>query len=372
MYTNCQSADEKYMQLCLELAQKAFGNTYPNPMVGCVVVYNDEIIGQGYHHKAGEPHAEVNAINSVANKSLLAESTLYVNLEPCAHFGKTPPCCNLIVAHGLKRVVVGCVDSFEKVSGKGIEVMQNAGIKVDVGVLEKECIELNKRFFTFYSKKRPYVILKWAQTQDGFIDQAADLKRQTKGDRCKIAPFAKSNNFATVLKGLWITNDVCKTLVHQWRVQEQAIIVGTNTAEIDNPQLTARLAKGNNPLRIAIDINGRLPQNLFIKDGSTPSIIFTQKPQACKPNLEYVLVKDLDCLWSEIFAELHKRQVQSVIIEGGAMLLNSVISANLWDEARVFTGPGYFERGVQAPVLNIPANTSQMVGDSKLDWFFNG
>jgi len=343
------ATDKKYMQLCLDLAQKALGKTYPNPMVGSVIVYKNEIIGSGFHKKAGGPHAEVHAIESVLDKSLLSKSTLYVNLEPCAHHGKTPPCSDLIIQHNISRVVIGCQDSYHEVSGKGIERMRNAGINVTVGVLEKESRELNKRFFTFHEKKRPYIILKWAQTQDGFIDQAEDLKQQK--------------------RGLWITDSICKKLVHKWRTEEPSILVGTNAAEIDNPQLTARLVEGKNPLRITIDIHNRLSENLHLKDGSEPTIIYTQLELDSKPNVEYKQIPNIN-IWQEIFDDLYTRNIHSILIEGGSLILNDVISKGLWDEMRVFTGPGKFIRGIAGPKLSLKPNSSELIGNSSLDWYY--
>lgn len=343
--------DKKYMQRCIDLAKNARGNTYPNPLVGCVIVHNSQIIGEGYHHKAGEPHAEINALNSVIHKNLLPESTLYVNLEPCAHYGKTPPCSLAIIQHKIRRVVIGCLDTYHEVAGKGIEMIRNSGIQVDVGILEKESRALNSRFFTFHEKHRPYIILKWAQTQDGFIDIAPDLKNET--------------------KGLWITDDICKKLVHKWRTQEQAILIGTNTAEMDNPQLTARLARGNNPLRIVIDLQNRLPENLYIKDQTTPTLIFTQQNRASKHNIEYAIIHNANNIWEEIFNELYTRNIQSLIIEGGAIVLHDIITKNMWDEMRIFIGPGFFMRGVPGPTINIKPVSTISVGNSELQIFYN-
>ena len=244
--------EEFFMQRCIELASKAMGCASPNPMVGSVIVYNNKIIGEGYHEKYGSHHAEVNAINSVKDKSLLSKSTLYVNLEPCAHFGKTPPCSDLIIQNKIPEVVIGCVDTFSEVSGKGIERMRSVGIDVKVGVLENESRELNKRFFTFHEKKRPYIILKWAESKDGFIAP----KNQTK-------PF-------------WMTSSESKKLAHKWRAEEDAILIGRITAEKDNPSLTVREVEGSNPIRIVIDKDLKLSAdfNLFNNDAKT--IIFNQ------------------------------------------------------------------------------------------------
>ncbi len=344
------NSDKKYMHMCLELARKAFGNTYPNPMVGCVIVCNDTIIGEGYHRKAGEAHAEIIALNSVTRTDLLSESTLYVNLEPCSHYGKTPPCSDAIIRHKIKRVVIACADSNPEVSGKGIAKMRQAGIDVEVGVLEKEARKLNCRFFTFMEQKRPYIILKWAQTQDKFIDQAPHLKSQK--------------------KGVWITDEIGKKLVHTWRIQEQAILVGTNTADIDNPQLTARLVSGNNPLRVTIDLHNRLPENLYVKDHSVPTIIFSLNPPESSHNLEYVPVSHKDNLWKELFADLYMRNIQSIIIEGGYIILQDLINKKLWDEARIFTGPGYFHAGIPAPSISGVFSHEEKIGNSQLSYFY--
>ena len=231
------NTDEKYLKRCIELAKQGLGNTYPNPLVGSVVVYNGNIIGEGYHKKCGEAHAEVNAVNSVKDKSLLCKSTLYVNLEPCSHIGRTPACSTMIIANKIPKVVIGSIDSFSKVSGKGVEMLKQAGIDAKVGILEKECRNLNKRFFTFHEKKRPYIILKWAQTKDGFIDIIRTNKNQT---------------------GEWITNELSRALVHKWRSEESSIMVGTDTANMDNPRLDVREWTGKNPLRISIDRKLRL------------------------------------------------------------------------------------------------------------------
>ena len=246
--------DEIYMKRCLELAALGLGKTYPNPMVGAVLVYKNKIIGEGWHQKAGEAHAEVHAIASVKDTALLAKATLYVNLEPCAHLGKTPPCASLIVRHKIPKVVVGCIDHFSKVSGKGIEMMREAGISVTVGVLEKECKESHKRFFTFHDKKRPYIILKWAETTDGFT---APL------DQEKGKPF-------------WITSPESKKRVHKWRTEEAAILVGTKTVELDNPSLTARLWKGKQPLRVVIDKSMKLNSSLNTFNNAAKTLVFSK------------------------------------------------------------------------------------------------
>ena len=314
------------MQRCIELASKAMGSASPNPMVGSVIVYNNKIIGEGYHEKYGDYHAEVNAINSVKDKSLLSKSTLYVNLEPCAHFGKTPPCSDLIIQNKIPVVVIGCVDTFSEVYGKGIERMRSAGIDVTVGVLENESRELNKRFFTFHEKKRPYIILKWAKSKDGFIAP----KNQKK-------PF-------------WMTSSESKKIVHKWRAEEDAILVGRITAEKDNPSLTVREVDGNNPIRIVIDKNLKVSTdfNLFNNDAKT--IIFNQSKSEKKNSNNYIKI-NFNNLTENILKELHKQNIQSIIIEGGTKTLQSFIDKKLWDEARIFTTNKTLTEGVKPPAI---------------------
>ena len=318
--------EEFFMQRCIELACKAMGCASPNPMVGSVIVYNNKIIGEGYHEKYGSHHAEVNAINSVKNKSLLSKSTLYVNLEPCAHFGKTPPCSDLIIQNKIPEVVIGCVDTFSEVSGKGIERMRSVGIDVKVGVLENESRELNKRFFTFHEKKRPYIILKWAESKDGFIAP----KNQTK-------PF-------------WMTSNESKKLAHKWRAEEDAILVGRITAEKDNPSLTVREVEGINPIRIVIDKDLKLSAdfNLFNIDAKT--IVFNQLKSEENNSNNYIKI-NFNNLTENILQELHKQNIQSIIIEGGTITLQSFIDKKLWDEARIFTTNKTLTEGVKPPAI---------------------
>ena len=358
--------DEKYLLRCLELAKNGLGNVAPNPMVGCVIVHDNKIIGEGYHQEYGKAHAEVNAILSVKNKSLLQKSTLYVNLEPCSHFGKTPPCANLIVEHNISRVVIGCVDSFSEVSGKGIEKLKNAGVDVVVGVLEKESLELNKRFFTFHNKKRPYVILKWAKTKDGFID--LERSNQKEVERNEIAGQARNDE---TKNDNWITSPLSKQLVHKWRSEEAAIMVGTNTALNDNPQLNVREWKGKNPVRVVIDLHDRLPQTLHLFDKNTSTIIFSLSKQEEENNLTFVKIKDSKNLLVEVLNELYKRNIQSIIIEGGATLLQSFIDQNLWDEARVFIGNKTFVNGLKAPKIKGKLVTEEYIDVDNLKWVMN-
>ena len=297
-----QEDDIKFMRRCLQLAKCGEAGAPPNPMVGAVVVCDGRIIGEGFHRRCGGPHAEVNAINSVKEKHLLSRSTIYVSLEPCSHYGKTPPCTELIIRNKIPRVVVGCSDPFAKVNGQGIKRLQEAGCEVLVGVLEEACRELNRRFFTFHQKHRPWIILKWAQSKDGFIN----------------------GKFSNVLT---------QTLVHRLRARSGAILVGTRTALLDNPSLTTRLWSGPNPLRLTIDRHKRLPDTLHLKDGSTPTVIYSHESL------------------QEIMDDLYNRGIQSLLVEGGAKLLQSFIDEGLWDEARIETAPFLLGDGVAAPVL---------------------
>jgi diaminohydroxyphosphoribosylaminopyrimidine deaminase / 5-amino-6-(5-phosphoribosylamino)uracil reductase len=334
--------DQLYMQRCIELAQLGIRSAYPNPLVGAVIVHNDRIIGEGYHQKYGEAHAEVNAINSVENKSLLKESTLYVSLEPCAHFGKTPPCANLIVKNELKKVVIGCVDSYSEVSGKGIDRLKKHGIEVLVGVLEKECRNLNKRFFTFHEKKRPYIILKWAETKDGFID--------------------KIRNSSTPEIN-WITQPETQTLVHKWRSEEHAILVGTNTSLNDNPSLTVRNVKGQNPVRILIDRNLKVKPEASIYNTESRTIILNTEKKYEKDNLKFIQLEDFSI--KSITNKLYEEKMLSVIVEGGSATIQRFIEENLWDEARVLVGQTLFKEGLKAPALSFrPISQTDFYGDT--------
>lgn len=337
--------DRFYIKRCFELAQKGLGRTSPNPLVGSVVVHNHRIIGEGYHHQCGEAHAEVNALNSVKERDLLPFSTLYVNLEPCSHYGKTPPCALRIIDERVKRVVISNVDPFEKVAGRGIQLLRNEGIEVVTGVLEEEGAWLNRRFFTFHQKKRPYIILKWAQTRDGFMDI----------DRLQ-SPIDSS---------YWITNDEMNALVHKWRTEEDAIMIGSNTAINDNPQLNVRHWVGKNPTRVIIDTEHQITADYHIFDGSVPTILFVDKPY---PNL-HSSIEQIELPRTQrlgfVMSSLYDRDIQSVIIEGGKLLLQSMIDSNLWDEARVLMGRKFFARGLAAPIVNkLPVSLEYVVGDS--------
>ncbi|MBR0078185.1 MAG: bifunctional diaminohydroxyphosphoribosylaminopyrimidine deaminase/5-amino-6-(5-phosphoribosylamino)uracil reductase RibD [Bacteroidales bacterium] len=299
------NTDERYIRRCIELAQKGLGNVQPNPMVGAVIVYNGQIIGEGYHQKYGEPHAEVNAINNVADKSLLRQSTIYVSLEPCSHYGKTPPCADKLIEVGIPRVVIGSTDPNEKVNGKGIAKLRAAGTDVTVGVLKEECDELNKRFFTYHLRRRPYVILKWAQTADGYMD----IDRTANPDG-----------------KYWITNDKVKVLTHRWRSDEQAILIGYKTYLNDRPQLTTRLWPGKSPARY---IACRNPESAEPVEGFT---LVSEEPEAA-------------------LQRLYDDKMQSVIIEGGRKTLDRFIASGLWDEARILTGDQTWGAGMEAPKL---------------------
>lgn len=340
---------EIYINRCIQLAKNGLGTTYPNPMVGSVIVYNNEIIGEGWHRKSGEPHAEVNAINSVKDKSLLSKSTIYVSLEPCSHFGKTPPCCDLIIRHKIPNVVVGTIDPNSKVAGTGILRLQENGINVTVGILEKECSELNKRFFTFHKKKRPYIILKWAESLDGFI-----------------AP--KSKNMK---EPVWISNEFSRQLVHKWRSEEQSILVGTNTVIEDNPKLDVRDWHGNNPVRVVLDQNGRIDKNHHVKDGKIKTIVITARENLTSTeNCIYESAIFDVKLTKHITHILYKYGIQSILIEGGRHTLQAFIDDNLWDEAKVFIGNIHLGDGMKAPVLNDNFQTKNIKGD-QLKLYFN-
>jgi len=338
---------EKYIKRCIELAQNGLGTTYPNPMVGSVIVYENQIIGEGWHKKAGEPHAEVNAVRSVKDKSLLKKATIYVSLEPCSHFGKTPPCCDLIIANQIPNVVVGTVDPNEKVAGKGILKLIEAGANVTVGVLEDECNELNKRFFTFHQKKRPYIILKWAESQDGFLAPEKTISQ----DR----------------KPIWITNTYSRQLVHKWRTEEQAILVGTQTAIDDNPKLNARDWSGNNPVRVVIDRENKIDQNSFIFDDTVKTIIFSnENKKTSTTNTQFEVIDFSKNIIPEILDVLYKNQIQSIIIEGGRQTLQSFIDENVWDEARIFVGKQSFGNGTEAPIISRKNNSKNTILSDEL------
>lgn len=326
------AADEKYMLRCIELGRLGAGYVSPNPMVGCVIVNGGKIIGEGFHQVFGGPHAEVNAIDSVKNRELLKSSRLFVSLEPCSHFGKTPPCADLIISEKIPEVIVGTIDPFSKVAGKGVERLKKAGLKVMVGLLEPEARELNKRFFTFHEKKRPYIILKWAQTLDGFID----LKRGQE----------------TFGEPTWITGLQSRRLVHKFRTEEDAILVGTKTAEKDNPSLAVYNWDGRNPVRIVIDRSLRLPKNLKLFDNLSTTLVFNSLKNENENNTSFIKIDFSQNIIPQILETLYKLSVQSVVVEGGKQLLESFIGNNLWDEVHLFIGNKLFFNGIRAPKIS--------------------
>jgi diaminohydroxyphosphoribosylaminopyrimidine deaminase/5-amino-6-(5-phosphoribosylamino)uracil reductase len=338
---------EKYIKRCIQLAKNGVGLTYPNPMVGSVIVLNNKVIGEGWHKKAGKPHAEVNAINSVTDKSLLKEATIYVSLEPCSHFGKTPPCAHLIIQKKIKKVVVGCLDPNEKVAGRGIKILQEAGCEVTFGVLEEECKELNKRFFTYHIKKRPYITLKWAETKDGFIDRIRDTN------------FEKRPN--------WISNSYSQQLAHKLRASEQGILVGTNTVINDNPALSTRSWYGANPIRVVLDKKSKLTNEYKIINDGLKTIVFTENKSTNDyfGNVIYEKIDFKKNLLKQVCDILYKYEVQALIVEGGKQVLESFIRENLWDEAYVFVGETVFKEGLKAPKLKkVPIETRKISTDT--------
>ncbi|NOS55747.1 MAG: bifunctional diaminohydroxyphosphoribosylaminopyrimidine deaminase/5-amino-6-(5-phosphoribosylamino)uracil reductase RibD [Cyclobacteriaceae bacterium] len=328
------------MLRALELAQLGVGAVSPNPRVGCVIVADGRIIGEGWHQKYGEAHAEVNAIRSVSNQNLLKSSTVYVNLEPCAHFGKTPPCADLLVQHQVKKVVISNLDVNPLVAGKGIEKLRSAGIEVLTGILEQQGEDLNQRFFTFIKKKRPYIILKWAQTADGFL--------------------ARSN-----FDSKWISNQYSRQLVHKWRSEEDAVLVGTNTAAHDNPSLTVRDWSGRNPKRVVIDRFMRLPQTLHLFDQSVDTVCYNLVKQEERSYLVFAKLSEKDFI-KDLINDLYARDIQSVIVEGGAQTLQLFLEGGWWDEARVFYSRKTFTEGVKAPLMEAIIYKNELVFDDEL------
>ncbi|WP_309609816.1 bifunctional diaminohydroxyphosphoribosylaminopyrimidine deaminase/5-amino-6-(5-phosphoribosylamino)uracil reductase RibD [Flavobacterium sp.] len=324
---------EKYINRCIQLSKNGLVAAMPNPSVGAVIVFEDKIIGEGYTSVYGGNHAEVNAINSVIDKSLLSKSTIYVSLEPCSHFGKTPPCCDLIIKFKIPNVVVGTVDPNIKVAGNGIKKLMEAGANVTVGILENECKESNKRFFTFHKKKRPYIILKWAESMDGFI-----------------APSTKENK-----KPVWITNQYSRQLVHKWRSEEHSILVGTQTVIDDNPKLDVRDWTGKNPIRIVLDQNNRIPKESLIFDKCAKTLLINSEIIYFNENIAFQITK-----------YLFDNSIQSVIIEGGSQTLQTFIDSNLWDEARIFKGRVTFKNGVKAPTFKGDFKNSTKINNDEL------
>lgn len=319
--------DEKYIARCIQLAKNGLCNAAPNPMVGAVIVHNDTIIGEGYHIRCGEAHAEVNAVRSVKDESLLKESTIYVSLEPCSHHGKTPPCADLIINKGIPRVVVGCQDPFSLVAGRGIAKLREAGIEVKVGVLEEECRQLIRRFVTFNTLRRPFITLKWAESADGFIDL-----HRTEGH-----PYIFSSPLSSML-------------VHKRRAEHSAILVGRRTALLDNPSLTTRNWFGKNPVRMVIDKDLTLPKHLALFDGSVRTLVFTQREDTSnRPNVEHIRLDFKIDILPQIMEVLYKEKLQSLMVEGGSILLQSFIDAGCWDEAYIEQSDAHLKDGVKAP-----------------------
>ncbi len=338
------------MWRCLQLAKLGESYVSPNPMVGAVLEYNGKIIGEGYHQRFGESHAEPNAINSVKEFDIISKSTLYVNLEPCSFFGKTPPCANLIVHSGIRKVVIGTIDPNPKVSGKGIKILRDAGIEVVFGVLESECRELNKRFFVFQEKMRPFILLKWAQTKDGFIDV---IRKD-----------------ATV-SPLQISNSITKQLTHKIRSENQSILIGSNTVLLDNPSLTVRNWSGKSPVRIILNRLGNIPDSYHVLDNNVQSLIFTLFPKPPKTRVEYVQYDfETDDLKS-VMQKIYERNIHSVLVEGGASVIKSFISAGLWDEANVEVSSQILGNGVAAPEMNIPPSDFQLIEGHELIQYKN-
>ena len=319
--------ESKFMNKCIALAKQGLGNTYPNPLVGSVVVYKGEVIGSGWHQKSGEAHAEVHSIRHVSDRSLLADSSLYVNLEPCSHYGKTPPCTDLIIQSGIRHVVIGMKDPFEKVNGRGIQKLRHAGVRVDVGIEAAACRELNKRFITTIEKQRPYIILKWAETLDRFL-----------------APKTKTTN-----DPVWISNLLSRTLAHQWRAEEQSILIGKQTALDDNPALTTRLHKGPSPIRLLIDPKEEVDRKAKVFNPDQKVIVFTANKSRTEAHIEYVAIDFSANGLQQILSTLFQKGIQSMLVEGGSITLQHFIDSGLWDEARVITGREKFVEGITAP-----------------------
>jgi len=334
------------MQRCLDLAGRGEGSVSPNPLVGCIIVRENRIIGEGFHRLYGGPHAEVFAFESVKERESLPESTLYVSLEPCSHYGKTPPCTELIIRNKIPRVVVGMTDPFPAVAGKGIEMLRKSGIEVVTGVLEKECQEVNRRFLTFHLKNRPYIILKWARTADGFLDA--------------------TENDPGRGRSLRITGPLSHRLVHRQRTMEDAVLVGTRTAQNDNPELTAREWSGENPVRIVIDRKLQLPASLHLFDGKNKTIVFNEEKSLLSGNIRWEKMDFGKDITLEMLGKLYEWNIQSLVVEGGAFTLRKFIGANLWDEAHIYTGSPWFFGGLQAPAISGVITATEQLEDSVL------
>ncbi|MBC7416931.1 MAG: bifunctional diaminohydroxyphosphoribosylaminopyrimidine deaminase/5-amino-6-(5-phosphoribosylamino)uracil reductase RibD [Pedobacter sp.] len=345
--------DEGYMSRCLDLARLAIADVSPNPMVGCVIVLDDVIIGEGYHKKFGEAHAEPNAVQAVFERygeqanEMLRQATVYVNLEPCAHFGKTPPCADLLVKHRVKKVVIGNRDPFSGVNGLGIDKLRSAGIEVVSNILEQECRALNIRFFTRIEKQRPYIILKWAETANGY--------------------FAPQDSTQS-----WISGNLARRLTHKWRAEEDAILVGKNTALIDNPELNVRDWIGNNPIRLLIDKNLQVPTSNLLFNHVAKTVIFNELKTEVIGNVHYIQMENMQFyLPQKICFQLYLMDIQSFIVEGGMNLLNQFLSANLWDEARIFRSKAAWKDGLRAPQLRADFVETLNVGEDEFSIYKN-
>jgi len=338
--------DRKYMERANELASLAKGNTRPNPLVGAVIVHENRIIGEGYHTRAGEAHAEVMAINSLRDKNLLKNATMYVNLEPCSHYGRTSPCAKRIIEEKIPRVIIGSIDPSPSVGGKGIKMLVDAGVEVKTGILEEESRELNKRFYTYHERGRPYIILKWAQSADGYID------------RLRLSDQKGPN---------WITGLEERMLVHKWRSEEDAILIGDKTACNDNPALDVRLWDGINPRRFVLSDSSDLPRELKIFRGKPPTVIFTPNPPEGEGGAVYISLSSRKKALVEALSFMHKEEIQSVIVEGGYDILSQFIDAGLWDEARIFTGKVIFGEGLKAPVIKGKMTSAMSISESRLE-----
>jgi diaminohydroxyphosphoribosylaminopyrimidine deaminase / 5-amino-6-(5-phosphoribosylamino)uracil reductase len=332
----------KFMQRCLDLALNGMGQVAPNPLVGAVLVHENRIIGEGWHARFGEAHAEVNALKNVKahDRELIPESTLYVNLEPCSHHGKTPPCADLIIKNKIAKVVVASKDPNPLVAGKGLERLRANGVTVTESVLEKEALDLNKRFYVFHQKQRPFIMLKWAESRDGFMGK--------KGERTKI-----SNAFTD-------------RVVHKWRSEEMSILIGTETALIDDPQLNVRLWEGPSPVRLVLDKTGRLPGTLNLFNGKIPTLVFTEKQKENRGNIAFVTIDFNENLLRNLLSVLYERQIQSVLVEGGLQLLQSFIDKGLWDEIRVIRGKPVLGRGIVSPFFKGILQERTKLGDDEL------
>lgn len=337
--------DELFMQRALDLARLGSGSVSPNPLVGCVIVHEGIIIGEGWHRKYGESHAEVMAVESVHDKSLLRKATAFVNLEPCSHYGKTPPCADMLIYHGLKKVVIATLDTHPKVAGNGAKKLRAAGVEVVTGILHDEGKELNKRFFTHVELTRPYIILKWAETSDGFVAQENYVSK-------------------------WISNEYSRQLVHRWRAEEDAVLVGTRTAQVDNPRLNVRAWSGRNPVRVVIDRFLKLNENLNLFDRSHPTLCYNLIRNEGHKNLTLVRLNEKE-FWQEMIHDLYQRDLQSLMVEGGAQTLESFISGDMWDEARIFRSRRSFGKGIAAPVLRGQLVSEQEIMDDHLSIFMN-